>query len=143
MASNKRLKRICEQCRLPFIAQTSATLYCSKKCSSRAAKIRQRKLVDRLSDTETIQKLGENQQMLRNHVTLSITQVCWYLGISRRTVYRLMDKGELLYTKLGRRTIFLQEDIQALFHKRSPIVRDLRNAEDTTADPKIPTSHGD
>jgi len=143
MTSHKRLKRICDHCRLPFIAQKSNTRYCSHTCNSRAWKKKARKDVDSLSDQETMEMLGENQQMLRNHVTLSITQVCWYLGISRRTVYRLMEKGELPYTKLGRRTIFLQEDIVALFHQRSPIVPHLRNAEDMNADPKLRTNHGD
>jgi excisionase family DNA binding protein len=46
---------------------------------------------------------------------LSIKETCQLLGISRRTVYRMFDRGELKAGKAGTRRIIRRTEIDKLF----------------------------
>lgn len=45
---------------------------------------------------------------------LSVTQAAQYLGVSRASLYRLLNSGELRTTKLGGRTLIRRVDADAL-----------------------------
>lgn len=45
---------------------------------------------------------------------LSVVQAAQYLGVSRASVYRLMNSGDLRTTKLGGRTLIRRVDADAL-----------------------------
>lgn len=48
--------------------------------------------------------------------TLTITQIQQKLGVSRSTVYALLDSGELAWTKVGKRRRILRSDLLAYLH---------------------------
>jgi excisionase family DNA binding protein len=50
--------------------------------------------------------------------TLSIEAACAYLDISRPTLYRLMDSGNLKSFHIGRRRLCLKSDLDAFLEER-------------------------
>jgi excisionase family DNA binding protein len=52
---------------------------------------------------------------LKDKTFLSIAETCKLIGISRRTVYRMLERGELTAGKAGKRTILRRADIDKLF----------------------------
>jgi excisionase family DNA binding protein len=46
---------------------------------------------------------------------LSVKETCTLLGISRRTVYRMFDRGELKKGKAGTRTLIKRSEVDKLF----------------------------
>ena len=105
MSSNIRIKRICQYCGKEFTARTTVTKYCSDKCSKTAYKARKRAEKIQQSNVETIRIRQQPIEQLKAKEYLSINEVCQLLGISRRTVYRVIERGELNKIKIGSRTI--------------------------------------
>jgi len=54
---------------------------------------------------------------------LSIEEACQMLGISRRTIYRLIDKGELKPVKIGGRTKFIESEILEMIERNRGIIK--------------------
>lgn len=54
---------------------------------------------------------------------LSIEETCQMLGISRRTIYRLIDKGELKPVKIGWRTKFIESEILEMIERNRGIIK--------------------
>jgi excisionase family DNA binding protein len=52
---------------------------------------------------------------LKEKPFLSIAETCKLIGISRRTVYRMLERGELVAGKAGKRTIIRRSDLDKLF----------------------------
>lgn len=125
MSSNIKVQRICQHCSKEFIARTTVTKYCSDKCSKAAYKARKRAEKVKQSNTETTRIRQQPIEQIKAKAYLSINEVCQLLGISRRTVYRLMERGELRKIKIGSRTVI----------KRSALNRLLNNKE--TGKPEI------
>ncbi len=55
MSSNIRIERICEWCGNRFMAQTTVTRFCSKRCAEHSYKERMRQKKMALSNQETSQ----------------------------------------------------------------------------------------
>ena len=51
---------------------------------------------------------------LKTKAFLSIADTCKLVGISRRTVYRMIERGELIAGKAGKRTIIRRSDLEQL-----------------------------
>jgi len=126
MSSNIEVQRICQHCEQEFIARTTVTKYCSKVCASKASKARKRAEKIKRSNTETTRIITQPIEQLKAKEFLSIKEVCQLVGISRRTVYRLIEQGDLKKIKVGSRTLI----------KRSALNRLLNNRE--TGKPEIP-----
>lgn len=126
MSSNIKVKRICQHCSKEFIARTTVTKYCSHKCSQRAYKARKRAEKVKQANTETKRIIQQPIEQLKAKEFLNINEVCQLVGISRRTVYRLIEQGDLKKIKVGSRTII----------KRSVLNKLLSNKE--TGKPEIP-----
>ena len=105
MSSNIKVKRICQYCIKEFTARTTVTKYCSDKCSKAAYKARQRAEKIKQSNAETTRIKNQPIEQLKAKEFLSINEVCQLVGISRRTVYRLIEQGELKKIKIGSRTL--------------------------------------
>ncbi len=115
MSSNLYLKRICEYCGNEFIARTTVTRFCSDNCAKKAYKARQREKRIQQSQEQTIASLRGPIERIQAKEYLSINDVCIIIGISRRTVYRLLQSGQLKATKIGARTIIKRSEIDKLF----------------------------
>ena len=95
MSSNIKVKRICQHCSKEFTARTTVTKYCSDKCSKAAYKARKRAKKVNQSNAETTRIKNQPIEQLKAKEFLSINEVCQLVGISRRTVYRLIEQGDL------------------------------------------------
>jgi len=121
MSSKIRVQRICQHCGNEFTALTTTTLYCSHRCNSAAYKAKQRADKIDQSNKETLHIKNQPIEELTAKAFLSISETCKLIGISRRTVYRLIERGELITGKAGKRTIIRRSDLERLlFEQHQP-----------------------
>ncbi|MCF8307856.1 MAG: helix-turn-helix domain-containing protein [Bacteroidales bacterium] len=120
MSSNINIQKICQHCGAEFTAQTTKTRYCSHKCANRAYKARKRNKKVETAKNETRQIKNRPLEELTAKDFLSITDTYRLLGVSRRTVYRMINRGDLNATKIGGRTIITRSDIELLFMESKP-----------------------
>lgn len=117
MSSNIRVQRICQHCGNAFTARTTVTKYCDNVCSKRAYKENEKALKIKQSNKETEQIKSLSIEGLKVKMYLNINEACKLVGISRRTIYRLIKRGDLNIGKAGKRTIIKRSDLeQALFN---------------------------
>lgn len=117
MSSNIRLEKTCIQCGNVFTAKTTVTQYCSDNCAKKAYK--QRKRASKIDAA-----IQEERQKVQPHSSIPVTQkdflsideTCQLIGASRWTIYRLIDKGQLIAKKIGSRTIISRKAIDNLFN---------------------------
>lgn len=115
MSSNLRVTRICEYCKNAWEARKTTSRYCSDICSKRAYKDRQKAEKIARSNEQTKQVIEKPITDLRAHEFLTVDESARLVRISRRTLYRLIERGELSTTKLSRRTVIRRADIDRLF----------------------------
>jgi excisionase family DNA binding protein len=117
MSSNIIVRRICEQCSREFIARTTVTKYCSKTCSKKAYKDRIKAEKIQNSNIETARIKEKPMDLLKAKEFLNINEVSQLLGISRRTIYRLIGAGELNIIKVGTRTILKRAELDKFLNQ--------------------------
>ncbi len=132
MSSNIEIAKICELCGAEFTARTTKTLFCSHKCSSRAYKIRKRegKVAEVQKEVEAIKAKPITDIKAKEY--LSITETCTLVGVSRWTIWRCIQQGELRFVKLGRRVIIRRVDIERLFEPQQLRTKPLPKADPIT-----------
>ena len=116
MSSNIKVERICEWCGNKFIAQTTVTRFCSKRCSEHAYKERLRQKKISLSNQETAQ----TNIKWRDKDYLTPTQAAELLGIGRMSIYRYIRNGKIKVVRFARKTLISKADIQAMFDFLTP-----------------------
>lgn len=121
MSSNIEVKRVCVHCKTVFIAKTTVTKYCSSVCSKRAYKGRKRQEKIKASIQETNYIINQPLEELKARAFLSVSDTSKLLGVSRRTIYRMIERKELPIAKVGTRTIIRRSDIEKLFDKPIPV----------------------
>lgn len=117
MSSNIKVQRICQHCGNEFTAKRTTTLYCSHKCNSADYKAQQRAVRVEVSNKETQRIKAHPIEELKAKAFLSIAETCKLIGISRRTIYRIIERGELATGKAGKRTILRRSDLEQLLFK--------------------------
>jgi excisionase family DNA binding protein len=115
MSSNIKVQRICQHCGNEFTAKTTVTQYCSDVCSKRAYKARVRAAKVEGSNILTQSIKTKPIEDLKIKAFLSVSETCQLLGISRRTIYRMLERGELFAGKAGTRTIIRRSNLDQLF----------------------------
>lgn len=115
MSSNIRITKICQQCGVEFIAKTTVTKYCGDNCSKRAYKARKREESIEKSNKEVEQIKNAPFETLKSKEFLSLSECATLIGVSRRTIYRLIEKDIIKPTKLLGRTIIPRKIIDSLF----------------------------
>jgi excisionase family DNA binding protein len=117
MSSNIEISRVCEQCKQDFVAKTTTTRYCSHKCNNVAYKERLKVIKMNQSNLETAFKKITPllETMMKSYYTIDdLSQI---FGMSKRTFYRIIERGELPSAKLGGKTFVKKEAIEDLFKK--------------------------
>ena len=115
MSSKIEVIRICEHCKKQFTARTTRTRYCSHICNSRGYKSLVRKGKVEKSNEETVKLLNTNLEKIKPLEFLKITQASLLFGISRSTIYRLVNNGHLDIGKFGKRTVIRRCDLESFF----------------------------
>ena len=118
MSSNIKIERICEWCGKQFPAQTTVTRFCSKRCAEHSYKERMRQKKMALSNQETSQYNPDRKS--RDKDFLTPTETARYLGVGRTFIYDCINRGKIKVTRIGRKTLICQADIQAMFDFLTP-----------------------
>lgn len=115
MSSNIEIERVCEYCKQLFKAKTTATRYCSHQCNSRGYKANVKGLKIKLSNIETKNTTTSAIDFINAKEYLSIRDARVLIGISTRSLYRLIKNKQLHIDKIGTRTIIQRREINKLF----------------------------
>lgn len=79
------VKRICQWCGKPFIAQKTTTCYCSPQCSKRGYKHR---IKERKMELRHIQEMQELRSSLEKQEYFTFSQAARLMGVSRQYNYK-------------------------------------------------------
>jgi len=115
MSSKIKIQRICLNCGKEFMAYTTVTKYCSLRCNQQHYKVRKRNEKVEKSNTQTVQFIQRSMEELKVKPYLSIADAAVLFGISKRTIYRMINRGELSIAKAGKRSILRRSDFDKLF----------------------------
>lgn len=115
MSTNMKLTRICEFCKNEFTARTTKTRYCSLSCNSKGYKSLARQSKITLSNKQTKTAKNPEIELVKTKDFLSVSEASLLFGISRRTIYRIISRGELDVAKFGTRTVIRRCDIDTFF----------------------------
>ena len=116
MSSNIKVERICEWCGNKFIAQTTVTRFCCKRCAEHSYKERLRQKKMAVSNKETVQ----TNLKWRDKDYLTPTQAAELLGIGRMSIYRYIRSGKIKVVRFSRKTLISKADLQAMFDFLTP-----------------------
>ena len=109
---------ICKTCGKLFTAYTSTTQYCSDVCAKRGYKAKKRK--ERLMlEREEIQE--RNRQDLLSQENLSLTDAAALLGVSRPTLYKLLESRNVELLRITKRTIRVRKSDLSNLYKNAPL----------------------
>ena len=123
MSSNIKIERICEWCGNRFMAQTTVTRFCSKRCAEHSYKERMRQKKMALSNQETSQCNPDRKS--RDKDFLTPTETAQFLGVCRTYIYDSINRGKIKVTRIGRKTLISKADILAMFNFLTPKETDL------------------
>ena len=131
MSTNIRVEKTCQYCGNKFIAKTSVTQYCGDKCAKLAYKKRKRDekirwapLEKELSQLYGPDKArlgkGKNTSVDPGTITkerdfFSIAQSSVLLGVSERTLFRMIKRGQISTIKIGGRTLIKKYELLPYF----------------------------
>lgn len=103
MSSNIKVQRICQHCGKEFTAKTTVTKYCSDACAKRAYKDRKRNEKVQNSNIEYKKTVTEPLEKVKSKEFLTVKDVSVLLGCSKRTTYRLIERGIIKAVNLSER----------------------------------------
>ncbi|GAB4020260.1 helix-turn-helix domain-containing protein [Spirosoma migulaei] len=126
MSSNIRIIRICQQCGNEFEARKTTTKTCSDNCAKKAYKARQRSANAQASNEQTLQIKLKPIEDIKAQEFLTVNESAKLIRISRRSLYRLNERGELPFVKLNRRTVIRRSDIDRLFDRPAELMEKSR-----------------
>jgi excisionase family DNA binding protein len=120
MSSNISVPKVCQHCGDAFFAKTTVTKFCSHKCSQRNYKKRAKDAKIKVSLEETHEQLVAKFQSLPTASNsakefLSINEASDLLGVSRWTINRMVQRGQLSVKQVGRKKIMSRQQIDAYF----------------------------
>lgn len=117
MSSNIKINKVCENCSEVFIAKTTKTRYCSHKCNSTHYKIKAREA--KLNEVPILQQKTKkiyDLSEINKKEFLTVKEASIILSMSLRTVYRLIEDGDLnAYNFSIRKTLIRRKDIDSYF----------------------------
>ena len=122
MSSNIEVLRICEYCGSDFIARTTTTRYCSKKCNSAAFKQKRREEKIKGSNT-SVKQQKEKQAMqytisLKEKDILTVPDAAIYLSVCKKTIYNWLNNGSIKGLRMSPRKVYiLKSDITKLLEQ--------------------------
>ena len=110
------VKRICQWCDKPFIAQKTTTNYCSPQCSKRGYKHRMK---ERRMELRQIQEMIEVKKKLESQEYFTFSQTAKLMGVSRQYVYKLVKEDKLRASRISARmSIIRRADIELMLKTR-------------------------
>jgi excisionase family DNA binding protein len=120
MSSNIRLKKVCQHCGNLFTAKTTVTKFCSDDCAKKNYKKRKREEGIQVSNRATAKEITRRAEkepeanVLVEPITKSLIdleELSAITGLSRRTLFRLMENRRFPRLKIGNRLLFKKDDV--------------------------------
>lgn len=124
MSSNIRIQRLCVHCGNEFTAKTTVTKFCSNKCTKAVHRSRKRNEKIQVSNEQTFRIKAKPIEALNGKQFLTVSEVALLMDCSKRTVYRLIAKGNLSgATNLSQRlTRIKRSELDKLFEHFEPVI---------------------
>jgi excisionase family DNA binding protein len=111
MSSNIEVQRICEHCGKEFIARTTKTRYCEKKCNSAAykKKEREKKIVLSNHDVAKAKEKSKttNSILIKDKDILTISEAAIFLSVCRKTIYNWLNSGIIIGMRVSQRKVLI------------------------------------
>ena len=121
----------CQHCGNTFVSKQQSSRFCSNKCRCSDRYQRQRELA-RQEEGDNAKERKRRDLLAKEY--LSITQAAELLGVSRPTIYKRIDSGEISVIRLSARTVRIKrEDLTAPEHTITPLntpVPEIRKAKE-------------
>lgn len=118
MSSSINIIKACVYCNQNFNAKTLYTQYCSKTCNSKdyKNKIRENRIAVATLKKSPMQVVKDDLNISDVHdkAYLNIEESASYLGVSKRTIERMISNGKLKATRIQRRVIISIETLNNL-----------------------------
>lgn len=120
MTTYIRVTKICQFCGQEFTAKTLNTKYCSHQCNSRHYKARARegKLANYAEQAKAAAEEAKTtvpELSLNEKEYFSIADAALFVGVSKRTMERLISSNQIQVTRLNRRVIISKKNLSKLF----------------------------
>lgn len=110
------VKRICQWCGKPFIAQKTTTCYCSPQCSKRGYKHR---MMERKMELRHMQEMLELRSSLEKQEYFTFSQAARLMGVSRQYIYKLVKEEKLRASRLsGKMSLIRKADIELMLKSK-------------------------
>lgn len=110
------VKRICQWCGKPFIAQKTTTCYCSPQCSKRGYKHR---MMERKMELRHMQEMQELRSSLEKQEYFTFSQAARLMGVSRQYIYKLVKEEKLRASRLsGKMSLIRKADIELMLKSK-------------------------
>jgi excisionase family DNA binding protein len=107
MSTNIRIQKVCVFCQKEFTAKTLVTKYCSHRCNQRDYK-----QVNRLQKIQSHKIVLSIKQEPKSQVDcFTISKSAALLGVSDRTIFRLIKRGIIKPIKKGRKVEIPQNEL--------------------------------
>lgn len=116
MSSNLSVNRVCEVCKMVFVAKTTVTRFCSNICRKTNHREKGRELTKDKKKAEDL--LIENHifEEIKNKDFLTVKDAAQLLNMSSKTVYRLIEREAINAVQFSeRKTLIRRTDIERYF----------------------------
>jgi excisionase family DNA binding protein len=129
------VNRVCELCKLVFVAQKTTTRFCSHKCSCKSTKLKVKNKKIEISNTETAlmqkKEVKLDFEEIKEKQFLTVKDASKLLNMSAKTVYRLIEREAINAVQFSeRKTLIRRSDIERYFDNN------LKEIELNKIDPK-------
>ena len=110
------VKRICQWCGKPFIAQKTTICYCSPQCSKRGYKHR---MMERKMELRHMQEMQKLRSSLEKQEYFTFSQAARLMGVSRQYIYKLVKEEKLRASRLsGKMSLIRKADIELMLKSK-------------------------
>ena len=96
-ASKYKIQRKCKVCGTLFYAKTVSSWYCSRNCTCAAYRIKKRDEKNEQKRKEKVSKIPDDRPYI------SVAEAVALFGISRNSLYRLINNGTIPAINMGQR----------------------------------------
>lgn len=117
MSTYLRIERTCEFCGNEFIAKTSVTRYCSRRCNNLNYK-RKNISFPEVHKNESTSNQQAPEITLKTYEFFELSEAAHLMRISKRTLFRLITAGKLTKKKIGSRTVIPKHEIKRFFNNQ-------------------------
>lgn len=114
------VRRICQWCGKPFIAQKTTTRFCSPECAKRGYKHR---IKERKMELRHVQEMHELRQNLERQDYFTFSQAARLMGVSRQYIYKLVKEDKLHASRISNKMSFIRRADIELMLKSKPYER--------------------